>query len=235
LSKAGQGIIGRSKEEVWPLVELAVKEVTAGLDGPLLEQITEIEARLAAQSLNNRAKANAPLQLTPSNDADVPSIVALMNRAYRGAGASAGWTTEADYIAGERTNAEMLRQQIADSPAGSMLLWRRQGDHHLLGCVWVERETDDTWYLGSLTVDPAHQNRGLGRILLTAAETWIRKRGGRSIRMTVVHIRDTLLEWYARRGYVLTDETEPFPYDDQRFGIPNRDDLHFAVLRKPLA
>jgi len=29
--------------------------------------------------------------------------------------------------------------------------------------------------------------------------------------MTVVNIRDTLIAWYLRCGYVLTSETEPLP------------------------
>ena len=36
-----------------------------------------------------------------------------------------------------------------------------------------------------------------------------------------------------RRGYMLTSEIEPFPYDD-RFGTPERADLQFVVLRKRL-
>jgi hypothetical protein len=52
--------------------------------------------------------------------------------------------------------------------------------------------------------------------------------------MTVVHVRAALLEWYARRGYSLTGETKPFPYGDERYGRPTRDDLYFVVLSKRL-
>ena len=51
---------GLSKLEVWPLVEAAVKEMTDDLSGPLLEQLAEIEARLAARPLNSRAAAAQP-------------------------------------------------------------------------------------------------------------------------------------------------------------------------------
>jgi hypothetical protein len=100
--------------------------------------------------------------------------------------------------------------------------------------VWLEPEDEGIWYLGSLTIDPRQQNSGLGRKLLTAAEDWVRARGGREVRMTVINVRDTLIVWYVRCGYALTGETEPFPYGDDRFGIPKRDDLHFVVLRKHL-
>jgi DNA-binding MarR family transcriptional regulator/ribosomal protein S18 acetylase RimI-like enzyme len=234
LSAAGRRMLELSKREVWPFVEAAVQEATEGLSGPLLEQVAELEARLADRPLSSRAMAAAGPRLVAATDADVPSIVALMNLAYRSVGSDAGWTTEADYLHGDRTNEAMLRQDMAGNPAATMLLWRRPSDGTPLGCVWLEPEGEGVWYLGSLSIDPREQNSGLGRQLLTAAENWVRSAGGREIRMTVVNIRDTLLAWYARRGYTPTSATEPFPYDDNRFGVPTRDDLHFVVLHKCL-
>src|SRR5690242_3353845 len=72
----------------------------------------------------------------------------------------------------------------------------------------------------------------LGRKLLAAAEDWVARQGGRKVKMTVVNVRDTLLAWYARRGYPPTHETKPFPYDDKCFCIPRRDDLQFVVLHR---
>jgi len=53
--------------------------------------------------------------------------------------------------------------------------------------------------------------------------------------MTVIVQRAELIAWYERRGYVRTGERKPFPYGDERFGLPLRDDLEFEVLRKALA
>jgi GNAT superfamily N-acetyltransferase len=86
--------------------------------------------------------------------------------------------------------------------------------------------------VGSLSIDPREQNRGLGRKPLAAAENWVVERGGREIKTMVINARDTLLAWYARRGYTPANETKPFPYGENRFGIPKRDDLHFVVLHK---
>lgn len=60
------------------------------------------------------------------------------------------------------------------------------------------------------------------------------QRGARRIEMTVVHVRDSLIAWYERRGYASTGERRPFPYDDTRYGSPLRDDLEFVVLGKGL-
>ena len=75
---------------------------------------------------------------------------------------------------------------------------------------------------------------GIGRAMLEAAEAHARAQGGTSMQMTVISVRDTLIAWYQRRGYALTGETQPFPYDDERFGEPQRDDLAFVVMKKGL-
>jgi GNAT superfamily N-acetyltransferase len=171
--------------------------------------------------------------LVPATDADIPGVVQLMNRAYRPQNGAAGWATETSYIDGDRTSEALFRADLTASPAANLLLWRLPSGH-LQGSVWLEPLAGDQWYLGSLTVDPSAQNAGHGRQLLTAAEDWIQSHGGRDIKITVVNVRDTLIAWYMRRGYQPTGETEPFPYDDTRFGTPKRPDLCFTILRKSL-
>jgi GNAT superfamily N-acetyltransferase len=178
----------------------------------------------------NRAVPN----LTVATNADVPVVVELMNRAFRGRGTDASWSTEESYIEGTRTSEELLREEMAGRPDARLLLWRKP-DNTLLGCVWMQPEENDVWQLGSLTIAPNEQKAGLGRTLLAAAEDWALARGALEIKMTVVHVRAALLEWYARRGYSRTGETKPFPYRDERYGRPTRDDLYFVVLSKRLA
>ena len=67
-----------------------------------------------------------------------------------------------------------------------------------------------------------------------AAEQWGGDRGGTRIRMDVVNVRDALIAWYLRRGAHKTGETESFPYGDDRFGAPLRDDLSFLAQEKKL-
>ncbi|MGA0600818.1 GNAT family N-acetyltransferase [Caulobacter sp. KR2-114] len=172
--------------------------------------------------------------LTPALESDLDDVAALVNSAYRGDGAKAGWTHEADYIAGQRTDAATLRADLAANPEAMLLIHREVADGPLLACVWLEPAEAGVWYLGMLTVRPDLQDRRLGRELLEAAEAYAAGQGARRIRMTVVQVRDTLIAWYQRRGYALTGETRPFPYEDHRFGAPRRDDLAFVVLEKTL-
>ncbi len=171
----------------------------------------------------------------PTTDRDVPSVVALMNEAYRSSGASAAWSTETAYISGDRTTEVLLRADLLARPQASLLKWVVPADGQMLGSVWLEPVGHDVWYLGSLAIRPDRQQSGLGTTLLSAAERWVLERGGVCVRMRVVNVREALIAWYLRRGYRLTGKTAPFPYDDHRFGVPLRDDLSFLVLEKGLA
>lgn len=172
------------------------------------------------------------LAIRAATAADALALVALINSAYRGDSSKAGWTTEAELLGGQRTDGEQILEMIA-SPGHVILLHER--DHVLVGCVHLERTGEDC-YLGMLTVRPTTQGTGLGRQLLEAAEHWaIEHWSSRSMHMTVIVQRAELIAWYERRGYRRTQERRPFPYGDERFGLPRRTDLEFEVLRKPLS
>jgi ribosomal protein S18 acetylase RimI-like enzyme len=175
-----------------------------------------------------------PMLLKPAVESDFAQIIDLINLAFRGAGPSASWNIESGIIEGQRLNESLLREDLASKPKAHLLIHRDEEDGSLLGTVWLAPGNDGVWYLGLLTVRPDLQNRQLGRTLLAAAEEFANERGALRIRMTVVHVRETLIAWYQRRGYALTGETKPFPYGDNRFGTPLRDDPHFVVLEKCL-
>lgn len=163
--------------------------------------------------------------------ADVPSLQALIHSAYRGDSSRAGWTHEADYLDGNRIDEDMIRADI-DNPASTVMVVE---DHDgLLGTCVVIDHGDGRFYFGTFAVRPTAQGKGVGDALLAHAETFARSRGAAVMEMTVVSRRTELIAWYVRRGYTDTGETRPFPYGDERFGVPRVDDLEFTVLRKPL-
>jgi ribosomal protein S18 acetylase RimI-like enzyme len=162
---------------------------------------------------------------------DAPALSALVNSAYRGESSKAGWTTEADLLGGQRIDVLRIIETIA-APDNVILL--EEQDRTLVGCVHLARTAEDC-YLGMLTVRPTSQGAGLGRQLLEAGERWaIERWSSRAILMTVIVQRTELIAWYERRGYCRTGERKPFPYGDERFGLPRRADLVFDVLRKQL-
>jgi GNAT superfamily N-acetyltransferase len=172
------------------------------------------------------------MQLQRVKESDLPEIVDLINLAYRGKGTQAGWATEQHYIEGERTSISHLKEDLAAKPEALFLMWRDEVGGRLLGSVWLEPGMGGAWYLGLLNVRPDLQDRQLGRTLLAAAEQRAKAEGARRIRISVINVRDSLIAWYLRRGYTLTGETQTFPYSDERFGRPLRDDLEFVFLEK---
>jgi GNAT superfamily N-acetyltransferase len=164
--------------------------------------------------------------------ADASTLAGLVNSAYRGDSSRAGWTTEADLIGGQRVDVEGLVETIA-RPGNVILL--HELDRAPVACIHLERTGEDCC-LGMLTTRPAVQGEGLGRQMLEAAERWaIEHWSSQTMYMTVIVQRIELIGWYERRGYRRTGERRAFPYGDERFGLPRRDDLAFEVLRKPLS
>jgi GNAT superfamily N-acetyltransferase len=177
---------------------------------------------------------SAPLSFALATADDVPSVVALVESAYRGDASRSGWTTEADLLEGQRTDAEAVAA-IAASPTSQLLL-ARDGDGELVGCCQLERRDGEVCYFGMFAVRPGRQGGGLGRAVVAEAERRAREDwSARTMEMTVIGQRRDLIAWYVRLGYAETTDTVPFPYGNPRFGLPQRDDLYFVVLRKPLA
>ncbi|MEQ1908613.1 MAG: GNAT family N-acetyltransferase [Vicinamibacterales bacterium] len=173
-----------------------------------------------------------PLATRLATETDVPALVALVNSAYRGDSSRAGWTTEADLLDGMRIDAERLSAAVADAADNAILIHEDEG--HLVACVHLQRK-DPNCYLGMLTTLPTRQGSGLGRSMIEQAERFAHDHwGSTSMEMTVLTLRQELLAWYERRGYSRTGDRKPFPYGDDKWGLPKRTDLEFYVLRKSL-
>ncbi|NGO06205.1 GNAT family N-acetyltransferase [Streptomyces sp. HC44] len=164
-------------------------------------------------------------------DADVDAVVLLVESAYRGDSSRIGWTTEADILEGQRTDPEGVREVI-ESPDSRLLTVERDGT--LIACCQLEHRGDHA-HFGMFAVSPAQQGGGLGKVILAEAERHAREIWGvAEMHMAVISVREDLIAWYERRGYRRTGKMIPFPYGDERFGIPQRDDLEFELLVKPL-
>jgi GNAT superfamily N-acetyltransferase len=160
---------------------------------------------------------------------DIHKLTELVNSAYRGEGSKVGWTTEADLLGGQRTDPDKIAEMISASDS-QIELAIEKGE--LQGCIYIKKE-DEYVYFGMLTVRPNLQNKGAGKLLLSRLEDLTREWGYQKIRMTVISQREELIAFYQRRGFNFTGETEPFPENDPRFGLP-KTKLIFHVFEKIL-
>ena len=162
---------------------------------------------------------------------DAGATAKLVRSAYRGEESRAGWTTEADYVADERIDAEGVLAKISQ-PDGAILLAHDDAGK-LAACCEVAKK-GDVGYFGLFAVDPQRQAGGIGKQVLARAEDTARELGVRNMEMWVIWMRESLISFYERRGYTRTDRTAPFPYHALVGGAALRDDLYFVVLEKAL-
>ncbi len=161
---------------------------------------------------------------------DAAFLAPFVNAAYRGDSSRVGWTTEADYLDGQRTDEAGICELI--EAEDSMLLLCLQGED-IVGSVHLQK-TEHAAYLGMLVTRPDLQGQGVGKQLMQAAEAIVQAEWGvRKMEMTVITLRSELIAFYERRGYRRTGIIKPFP-TDVRFGVPRVADLQFEVLEKEL-
>ncbi|MET9359326.1 GNAT family N-acetyltransferase [Streptomyces sp. NPDC006632] len=181
--------------------------------------------------MDTAGHATAELSYRDATEADVEALVPLIESAYRGDASRAGWTTEADILQGRRTDPEGVRAVIT-TPRSKLLTVTRDGV--LVACCQLEHRGEAA-YFGMFAVSPALQGAGLGKQIIAEAERVVRAEWGvREMHMTVISVREELIAFYERRGYRRTGRMSPFPYGDERFGVPQRDDLEFELLVKEL-
>ena len=171
------------------------------------------------------------LNVRPAEASEAAVVTALVRQAYRGPESKSGWTTEAELLDDERIEESEVLTKIS-RPDGTVLLGFAPD---LVACCELVHKAGGVAYFGMFAVRPALQAAGVGRRMLAEAESYARTEWQAStMEMTVIAQRTELIDWYVRRGFVLTEETRPFPYEALVRGRALRDDLYFAVLAKDI-
>ena len=171
-----------------------------------------------ARPASNRGQGCIHLQKSPVIRAasleDAAAITAVINAAFHRA--------EAFFIEGDRID----HGKVCDlMRAGKFLV--AEDDGALIGCVYLELRGERS-YIGLLSVDPRHQNIGLGSRLMDAAEKYCSAAGCRFVDLQTVNLRKELAPFYFRRGYKETG-TAPFPAE-----VATKLPCHFVKRTKEL-
>lgn len=141
-----------------------------------------------------------PYRFRDATHADIDAIVELVNLAYR---------VEDFFIDGNRTYDGEVRMHLGE---GTFVLAEAPGEG-FVGSIFT-RVDEAEGYFGMLSVHPERQHHGIGRALIAEAERRALEAGRTSMRLVVVNLRDDLIPWYERLGYVQRG-TAPFAEPDK--------------------
>ena len=162
----------------------------------------------------NSPSSESKVRIRPANDEDVAVLTRLINTAF---------VVEQVVFDGNRVDDLGVRAYMS---GGTFLVAEDSGA--LAGCVYVETHNDRS-YLGLLSVQPARQGTGLGRLLVVAAEKFAGQSGSRAMDLRVISARgEQLLPFYQRLGYQVV-RTEPFPAN-----LAAKVPAHYILMSKPL-
>ena len=171
---------------------------------------------------------------TATKDTDLVALAALVNSAYRGETSKLGWTSECDLVGGQRVDPESLLD-IINAENSLVIILESKETGSLIGCCHIEKSKENSHaYLGMVSVSPTLQNQGIGKALLIIAEKYSKRWGCDALEIYVINVRKELIDFYKRHGFVPTGGTAPFPYGDERVGLPKLDNLVFDIFTKPI-
>jgi ribosomal protein S18 acetylase RimI-like enzyme len=163
------------------------------------------------------AKMTGQARIRYATAADIPSLVRLINAAYR---------VEDFFIDGDRTSAEDLESRLA-APGSCFIVAEDPASEEIAAAVWV-KVAEKRGYFGMLSVDPAYQCEGLGRLLITEIERHCIAAGCHALDLDVVNLRLELPPFYEKLGFA-TCGTAPFnPLKKLRR------EAHMILMTKPL-
>ena len=150
-----------------------------------------------------------------ASEADIAPMIPVVNAAFE----------VETFLEGSRTDEERMREMMRN---GDFLV-AHNGSRRVLGCVYLELR-GERGYFGMLAVDPSEQGKGLGRLMVRAAEDHCRDQGCRFMDITVLSLRPELPPFYRNLGYIESGTEEFRPSRPLRDGV----ECHCIVMSKTL-
>jgi ribosomal protein S18 acetylase RimI-like enzyme len=159
-----------------------------------LRSASKLESDVLPLSCIRPIQVPDAIQVRLATPADVPAIVAVVNAAF----------AIETFIEGERTD----QAQILEMMRKGNFLVAEDSSGRLSASVYVEIRGQAA-YFGMLAVAPSCQGRGLGRIMVSAAEESGIGNGCKRMGIAVLSLRPELMPFYRKLGY-LESGTEVF-------------------------
>lgn len=155
------------------------------------------------------------MNIRTATEADFDTILKLINDAFQ---------VERFFKNRDRVDEADLKHYFE---SGTFLVSEEKG--RSTGCVYVSRK-EDRAYFGLLSVDPAHQKKGIGRRLVAAAEEFARETGARFMDLKLINLRTELPGIYFKLGYRISG-TQFYP-EERKHMLTQP--VHFLCMSKEL-
>lgn len=174
-----------------------------------------------------------PLNYRLTQISDIENLVCLINQAYR-TDSGNSWTSEQNIVAGDRINAQQLKQTLAQENFCLFIAEMVEDlESVLVSCIGLTF-LQNSVEIGTFCVASAWQNQGIGKQMLAHAE---RKAleifpAFQQYEMYVLHVRTELIQYYERCGYSKTACVESYPIG-ANVGQPLID-LQLQQMSKPV-
>ena len=143
-----------------------------------------------------------PIRLATA--ADIAAIISITNAAF----------AVETFLDGTRTDAAGLAAMMQKG----QFLVAEQRSGHIIASVYIELR-GVRGYFGMLAVDPSQQGKGVGRVMVEAAEDHCRVQGCSAMDITVLSLRPELPPYYRKLGYVETGTEEFHPSRPLKAGV----------------
>jgi len=143
-----------------------------------------------------------PLEaIRTGTEEDARVIARLLRAAFGEQARQLGFTRASNPRHPAFWSAERVRRAMRDGFSFLVL----EADSRPAGCVAIRpgAPADEHGYLARLAVLPQYRGRRYGELLVEFAETALRDRGARRVRLGVLGPLTSLQDWYRRQGYVL--------------------------------
>lgn len=156
------------------------------------------------------------------------AIMKLVNDAYSSKDQDRSWTNESKVVVGERITLDGMNELLNSDDVAVVVA--KYGET-IIGTVTLLHEIEYS-KLNMLAVDPAYQQYGVGKLLISYSEIFLREKyGSKKIKIDVVSTRTELISFYERRGFVNCSTPYPYPAD-LVIAKPIEKNLAVCVLEK---
>ncbi|MGI5816743.1 MAG: GNAT family N-acetyltransferase [Armatimonadota bacterium] len=135
-----------------------------------------------------------------ADESDLDELVRVLRAAFASQAEELGLTAET-----APWHVAFREAAVTEREMGYLTFFLLIADGRTAGCVAIQNDVEDVYggdgYIGRVAVHPDYRRRGYAHLLLRFAETALRDRGARSVRLVVLSALSDLVTFYAAQGY----------------------------------